>query len=95
MADYAIEQLAQIFRYTLRKSEREWARLDEEAEFAAAYLRMEQARFGDRLQVELSVDPEAHRVSVPAMCVQPLIENAIRHGASTVEGRGFVRLRIA
>ena len=94
MADYAIEQLAQIFRYTLRKSEREWARLDEEAEFAAAYLRMEQARFGDRLQVELSVDPEAHRVSVPAMCVQPLIENAIRHGASTVEGRGFVRLRI-
>jgi signal transduction histidine kinase len=94
MADYAIEQLAQIFRYTLRKSEREWARLDEEAEFAAAYLRMEQARFGERLQVELAVDPEAYRVSVPAMCVQPLIENAIRHGTSMVEGKGFVRLRI-
>ena len=94
MADFAIEQLAQIFRYTLRKSEREWARLDEEAEFAAAYLRMEQARFGERLAVELSVDAGADRVSVPAMCVQPLIENAIRHGASTVEGRGFVRLRI-
>jgi len=95
MADYAIEQLAQIFRYTLRKSEREWARLDEEAEFAAAWLRMEQARFGDRLQVELSVDPAARRVSVPAMCVQPLIENAIRHGTSAVEGPGTVRLRIA
>lgn len=94
MADDAIEQLAQIFRYTLRKSEREWARLDEEAEFAAAYLRIEQARFGERLQVEMSVDPEAQRVSVPAMCVQPLIENAIRHGASTVEGKGFVGLRI-
>jgi signal transduction histidine kinase len=94
LADDAIEQLAQVFRYTLRKSEREWARLDEEAEFAAAYLRVEQARFGDRLEVEMAVDPEAKRVSVPAMCVQPLIENAIRHGASTVEGRGFVSLRI-
>ncbi len=94
MAEFAIEQLAQIFRYTLRKSEREWARLDEEAEFAAAYLRMEQARFGERLRVELSVDPAAQRVSVPAMCIQPLIENAIRHGASTVEGQGLVQLRI-
>jgi two-component sensor histidine kinase len=94
LADEAIEQLAQVFRYTLRKSEREWARLDEEAEFAAAYLRVEQARFGERLQVELAVDAEANQVSVPAMCVQPLIENAIRHGASTVEGTGFVSLRI-
>jgi signal transduction histidine kinase len=94
LADDAIQQLAQVFRYTLRKSEREWARLDEEAEFAAAYLSLEQARFGERLGVELAVDPEAARVSVPAMCVQPLIENAIRHGTSMVEGKGFVALRI-
>jgi signal transduction histidine kinase len=94
LADEAIEQLAQVFRYTLRKSEREWARLDEEADFAAAYLRVEQARFGDRLEVELAVDAAASQVQVPAMCIQPLIENAIRHGASAVEGTGFVSLRI-
>lgn len=95
LADDAIAQLAQVFRYTLRKSEREWARLDEEAEFATAYLRLEQARFAERLEVELAVDPKANQVSVPAMCVQPLIENAIRHGTSMVEGRGFVGLRIS
>ena len=95
LADDAIGQLAQVFRYTLRKSEGEWARLDEEAEFAIAYLRLEQARLAERLEVEPAVDPEADQVSVPAMCVQPLIENAIRHGTSMVEGRGFVGLRIS
>ena len=94
LADYAIGQLAHVFRYTLRKSEREWARLDEEAEFAAAYLGLQQARFGERIEVELAVAAEAGAVSVPAMCVQPLVENAVRHGASLVEGRGFVSLRI-
>jgi two-component system LytT family sensor kinase len=69
--------------------------LDEEAEFATAYLRLEQARFAERLEVELAVDAEANQVSVPAMCVQPLIENAIRHGTSAVEGIGFVGLRIS
>jgi signal transduction histidine kinase len=94
LADQAIEQLAEVFRYTLRKSEKEWARVDEEAEFAAAYLRLEQARFGDRLQVSLAIDPEAGSVAVPAMCVQPLIENAVKHGASAAETRGEVGLRI-
>ena len=95
LADDAIGQLAQVFRYTLRRSEKEWARLDEEAEFAAAYLRLEKARFGERLEVNLAIDPAASKVSVPAMCVQPLIENAIRHGTSTLEGKGIVGLRIA
>ena len=57
LADETIEQLAQVFRYTLRKSENEWVRLDEEIEFVTAYLRVEQARFGERLQVEFAVDP--------------------------------------
>jgi signal transduction histidine kinase len=95
LADEAIEQLAQVFRYTLRKSEKEWALLDEETEFASAYLRLERARFGDRLEVSLEIDPEARGVSVPAMCIQPLIENAIRHGASALEGKGVVALRIS
>ena len=93
-ADLAIERLAQVFRYTLRKSGTEWARLDEEADFAAAYLQLEQARFGDRLQVDLAVDPDSNTVLVPAMCIQPLIENAIRHGTSTVEGKGVLGLHI-
>jgi signal transduction histidine kinase len=92
LADETVERLAQVFRYTLRKSEREWARLDEEVEFAAAYLRVEQARFGERLRVEFQVDAGTHAIAVPAMSIQPLIENAIKHGVSAVEGRGTVRL---
>ena len=59
LAEETVEQLAEVFRYTLRKSEKEWVRLDEELEFVAAYLRVEEARFGERLQVKVSVDAAA------------------------------------
>ena len=49
-ADEAVEQLAEVFRYTLRRSDSEWAPLDQELTFARAYLDVEQARFGDRLK---------------------------------------------
>jgi two-component sensor histidine kinase len=93
LADETIERLAQVFRYTLRKSENEWASLAEEVDFVAAYLRIEQARFGERLDVQLEVDPDAARIAIPAMSVQPLVENAIKHGLSAMEGPGIVRLR--
>ena len=91
LADETVEQLAQVFRYTLRKSEKEWVRLDEEVEFATAYLRVEQARFGARLRVDFQVDPAAAAIPIPAMSIQPLIENAIKHGVAAVEGTGSVR----
>jgi len=94
-ADEAIEQLALVFRYTLRKSESEWAPLCEEVDFVSAYLRIEQARFGDRLHVEFDVEAAAANVAIPAMSIQPLIENAIKHGVSAAEGPGAVGLRAA
>jgi hypothetical protein len=93
LADETIEHLAQVFRYTLRKSENEWAPLGEEVEFVTAYLRIEQARFGERLSVRYEVDPAAAHIPIPAMCIQPLIENAVRHGVSAMEGPGSVCLR--
>jgi signal transduction histidine kinase len=93
LADETIDRLAQVFRYTLRKSEHEWTSLGEEVEFTEAYLRIEQARFGDRLQVEFDIDPAAESIPIPAMSIQPLIENAIRHGVSAQEGHGTVGLR--
>ena len=93
LADETVEQLAQVFRYTLRKSENEWVRLDEELEFIAAYLNVERARFGERLAVKFDVDPAAGAIPIPAMTIQPLVENAIKHGVSAIPGRGSVRLR--
>ena len=93
LADETIGHLAQVFRYALRRSETEWAPLGEEIEFITAYLRIEQARFGDRLHLEFDVDPAASRILIPAMSIQPLVENAIKHGVSAREGLGTVGLR--
>jgi LytS/YehU family sensor histidine kinase len=93
LADETIEQLAQVFRYTLRKSANEWVPLAEEIEFVTAYLRVEQARFGGRLHVKFEIDPAAGQVLIPAMSVQPLVENAIKHGIADEIGGGTVGLR--
>lgn len=65
LADQTIEWLAQVFRYTLRKSASEWVRLDEEVEFVTAYLRVEQARFGERLAFEVAVAPKPEPFRCP------------------------------
>jgi signal transduction histidine kinase len=93
LADDTIERLGRVFRYTLRKSEKEWVPLREEIEFVAAYLQVEQARFGERLQLWFDVSPAAALIPIPAMSIQPLVENAVKHGVSAVEGPGRVGLR--
>jgi LytS/YehU family sensor histidine kinase len=93
LADETIERLAMVFRYILRASEAEWVRLGEEMDFVASYLQVEHARFGPRLSFRFDIHPDAAAVRIPAMTVQPLIENAIKHGASMAEGGGRVGLR--
>jgi hypothetical protein len=94
-ADDTIERLAQVFRYALRKPESEWVALSEELAFVEAYLSVEQARFGERLRVEFQIDPAANLVPIPAVTIQPLIENAIRHGVSSIDGPWMIRLHAA
>lgn len=96
-ADAAVEQLAEVFRYTLRRSEHEWAPLDQELAFARAYLDVEQARFGKRLQFAIHADEAAARAHVPSMLLQTLVENAVKHGISRLRtpGRIDVSARMA
>ena len=56
------------------------------------YLALEEARFGDRLVVNLMVAPEVLGVSVPSLAVQPLVENAVRHGIEAKEGPGHISI---
>jgi signal transduction histidine kinase len=91
-ADRTIEQLADVFRYALRGAESEWAALADELEFVAAYLEVERARFGDRLQTEVCVADEVRAARVPTMAVQTLVENAVKHGLSEVRGPAIVRV---
>ena len=91
-ADRTVEQLAEVFRYTLRRSEREWTPLEEEIEFVKAYLEVEQARFGQRLQCRVTIDGAVRSATVPTMMVQTLVENAVKHGVAAVRGPGRVEV---
>jgi signal transduction histidine kinase len=91
-AEKTIEQLAEVFRYTLRRSDREWVTLDEELEAVRAYLDVEQERFGDRLVVRLQCTEEARGARIPAMLVQTLVENAVKHGAGAIRTQAVVEI---
>ena len=92
-AEETVEELAEVFRYTLKRSEKELVRLEEELDFVRAYLDVEKARFGDRLSVQLDVDDDAKGEMIPTMAVQTLVENAIKHGVSAIRGMGIIEIR--
>jgi hypothetical protein len=93
-ADEAVEQLAEVFRYTLRRSDSEWAPLDQELIFARAYLDVEQARFGQRLTCTIDSDHRMPAPSVPSMLLQTLLENAVKHGVSQERGPGRIEVMV-
>lgn len=84
--------LAEIFRYSL-EGKRQMAPLDEEMRVVQAYLDIERLRLGGRLSVRLEVDRGARAVSVPALSIQPLVENAVKHGISAKPEGGEVTVR--
>lgn len=79
-ADLMVERLSDLLRVTLRKVGVQEVELAEELEYVRAYLDIEQIHFGHRLQVEFRIDAAAMDVLVPTLILQPLVENAIRHG---------------
>jgi len=85
--------LAEIFRYSLQ-SDRTFVPLAQEMQIVRAYLEVEQLRLGDRLKVEFHVDEAALDVLVPVLSVQPLVENAIKHGIALSAEPGYVHVRI-
>jgi anti-sigma regulatory factor (Ser/Thr protein kinase) len=91
-ADRTVEQLADVFRYALRGSLEEWARLEDELAFVRAYLAVEQARFGSRLDVDVRLDPTAAGAKVPTLAIQTLVENALKHGVAAVRGQARVEI---
>jgi len=91
-AEVCVERLAEIFRYMLRSGHSEFVPLEEELKIAEAYLEIERARFGDDLAVEERIDSRARQVPLPELILQPLVENAVKHGISRKIGGGLVRI---
>lgn len=79
-AETMIGSLSDLLRATLDLADRQEVLLSEELEFVDCYLSIEQLRFGDRLTVRTQVDPKALDALVPPMILQPIVENAVRHG---------------
>jgi two-component system LytT family sensor kinase len=82
-------EFAEFTRYSFR-SHGDFTTLAEELRSIDRYLMLERARFGDRLEVRLQIAPEVLPVAVPFLCLQPLVENAVRHGLAEKVGVGTV-----
>ncbi|MGH9940538.1 MAG: sensor histidine kinase [Blastocatellia bacterium] len=85
-------QLAKVFRHVLSNSDRQMITVSEELEFLRAYLDIEAVRFGDRLSVRFDIDAGAANESVPSLILQPVVENALKHGLARKIGRGALQI---
>ena len=92
-AEAMIEDLAELLRASLDLRSRQ-APLRDELELTRAYLRIEQARLGDKLSVEWQIDESLLDHEVPLLCVQPLAENAITHGIARRSEPGVLRIAV-
>ncbi|KZE73581.1 histidine kinase [Paenibacillus elgii] len=94
-AAYLLTMLSQYLRYILEMDRSAlFVPLYRELELIQAYVEIEKARFGERFQFECDVDEVDHHHDIPSLCIQPFVENAIRHGLFEKEGFGTVALKI-
>ena len=91
-AELVTEELADIFRYALESTRVEWVRLDDELRFLESYLEIEKTRFEERLVYSFDVDAAIRSLKIPPMILQPLVENAIKHGIGPKVEGGEVRI---
>ncbi len=85
--------LSNFFRKNLKRTG-DFATLEEELNHVQSYLVIEKARFEDKLQLEMDVDPSLLGLKLPVFTLQPIVENAIKHGISNILGQGLVRLTV-
>ncbi|WP_295642444.1 histidine kinase [uncultured Methylibium sp.] len=93
-AEAVLEDLAELFRVALGDTGAQAAAsLRDEVELARRYLAIEQIRFGERLQVRWEIDPQADGARLPPLLLQPLVENAVKHGIEPSPRGGTMRVR--
>ena len=91
-ADQMITNLSDLLRLSLEKLEVQEVSLRQELDFLNKYLEIEQMRFHDRLKIEMQVESETLDATVPNMLLQPLVENAIKHGIAPLAQGGTVKI---
>ena len=91
-AERVLGNLSDLLRKSLEKFEESEIPLRRELEFIEKYLEIEQVRFGERLRIEMKIEPDTLEALVPNMILQPLIENAIKHGISPLVNGGKIEI---
>jgi len=94
--DEAVEMIAglsELLRYTLDHAGRQHVALEDELAILQRYLEIQHSRFPDRMSFSIDLAPDARRAAVPTLLLQPLAENAVRHGIATMASAGVVEVR--
>ncbi len=89
-AEQMIARLSHLLRRSLDSDTRTLVPVVEEMDFIRTYLEIEETRFGDRLSIEIDVQPETELLTVPALILQPLVENAVVHGVAPFDSPGRI-----
>jgi two-component system, LytTR family, sensor kinase len=92
-AERTVEQLANLFRYALDCNHGDSIQLEEEVKIIEDYLAIEKVRFGERLNYRITIDPQLRDWEIPPLLLQPLVENAIKHGISRREENSQVSVQ--
>ena len=92
-AEETLARLSDLLRFVLEDVESQQVPLSRELEFVRLYLSIEQVRFQDRLRIDVLVGPEAREAAVPHMLLQPIVENAVRHGIGRSSSAGRIEIR--
>ena len=93
-ADKMLEQLSSLLRITLERGDVQLIPLSDEMEFVEMYLAMQDRRFAGRVRQEVNVEPDLYDALVPAMLLQPVIENAYTHGLSRLDRNGLIAIDV-
>lgn len=86
--------LAKLFRYTTGEKANHFNTIANELEIVKTYLAIEQVRFGDRLSYEISVEQGLESIEIPRFLIQPIVENAIKHGISKTSDEGKIEIKV-
>ena len=87
-----VQQLSDFLRGTIKKEETQWVTLQEEMQYLQLYLDIEKVRFGNRLATVIESDEESKKMKLPALLLQPIVENAIKFGLYDTTGETVIRL---
>ena len=87
-----VQQLSDFLRGTIKKEETQWVTLQEELQYLQLYLDIEKVRFGNRLATEINVDENTALLKLPALLLQPIMENAIKFGLYDTIGDTVIKL---